>query len=304
MADSRAQPTKDVVLITPSYAPDFELCSDLNRSVLRHAPECSRHEIIVYREDRKLFSRITNPQTVVVSKADLLPSSFLFIPFVDLTINLKRPFPPVRGWILQQIVKLAAVAASTDDMVLIVDSDVEFVRPFTRNMFVRDGHIRFYRKPDEVDERLPRHVIWHRVARSLLGLPSAEPPFPDYISSLLAWNPEFVRQMLARVASVTGRPWQTALAGQLHFSESTLYGVFIDHVVGKQGNSFVSDDPLCLSHYTSPLTEGTASEFLRKAKQTDVAVMISSKSRTPLHVKRRSVEAYRAAQSAALDAGP
>ena len=53
----------------------------------------------------------------------------------------------MRGWILQQVLKLAAVAASEDDVVLLVNSDVEFLRPFTVETFVRDGVVRFYSKP-------------------------------------------------------------------------------------------------------------------------------------------------------------
>ena len=101
--------------------------------------------------------------------------------------------------------------------------------------------------PMQIDERLPRHMIWHRVARALLGLSPAEPPYTDYInSSMLACDPSIVRRMLARVAATTGRPWTTAIARQLHFSEWTLYGVFVDDVIGAPANSFASDDPLCL----------------------------------------------------------
>ena len=83
----------------------------------------------------------------------------------------------MRGWILQQVVKLAAIAASEDDVVLLVDSDIEFIRPFTAEMFVRNGMVRFFSKPDQIDKRLSRHMTWHRVARALLGLPPAEPPY-------------------------------------------------------------------------------------------------------------------------------
>ena len=55
--------------------------------------------------------------------------------------------------------------------------------------------------------------------------------------------------MLARVAATTGRPWTTAIARQLHFSEWTLYGVFVDDVIGAPANSFASDDPLCLGYW-------------------------------------------------------
>ena len=52
-------------------------------------------------------------------------------------------------------------------------------------MFVRDGKVRFFRKPNQIDKRLPRHLAWHRVARVLLGLQPVEPPYTDYISRLL-----------------------------------------------------------------------------------------------------------------------
>jgi hypothetical protein len=219
------------------------------------------------------------------------------LPFSKFTANLLRPFPPVRGWILQQLIKLAAVAECNDDVVLLVDSDIEFVRPFTADTFVRNGVVRFYRKPNTVDARLPRHMLWHRAARALLGLPPAEPPYTDYVSSLSAWNPAIVRQMLARVTGATGRPWATAIGGQLHFSEWTLYGVYVDGMLDGSATSYVSDDPLCLAQWgTIPLNQYSASEFISALQPTDIAVMISAKTRTPLAVRRAALEGHRRVQ--------
>jgi hypothetical protein len=211
-----------------------------------------------------------------------------------MSINLSRPFPPVRGWIQQQLIKLAAVAESEEDAVLIADSDVEFVRPFTPEMFIRDGKVRFFRNPDTIDAGLPRHMTWHRVARALLGLPPAEPPYPDYISSLVAWAPATVRRMLARVAAVTARPWTTAIAGQIDFSECVLYGVFVDGVSDGRSNSFASEDPLCLLHWEqAPVSLDSVADFVRGVRPTDVAAMISSKSGTPPRVREAIFSALR-----------
>jgi hypothetical protein len=190
---------KRMSVITKSFAPDFELCADLHQSVLDYSPDSVHHHIIVPGPDLKLFGRLAGPRTHIRCETDLLPRWFVPVPFTNVAVNLGRPFPPVRGWILQQVVKLAAVAASGDDVVLVADSDVEFFRPFTAEMFVRAGTVRFFCKPNQIDKRLPRHMIWHRVARELLGLPPAEPPYADYISSPLAWDPMIVRKMLARV---------------------------------------------------------------------------------------------------------
>lgn len=288
-----------MAVITPSFAPDFELCVALNRSVLDYAPNTVQHHIIVPRSDLKLFGRLAGPRTHIRCEADFLPRTFIPVPFSNITVNLGRPFPPVRGWILQQVIKLAAVAAADDDVVLVVDSDVEFIRPFTAEMFIRDGKVRFFRKPKQIDERLPRHVAWHRVARVLLGLQPVEPPFTDYIpSSLVSWDPRIVKQMLARVTATTGRPWPTAIAAELHFSEWTLYGVFVDEVNGAPANSFASEDQLCLCYWDfSPLNLDRTTDFIRGIRSTDVAAMISSKSRTPLAVREAAFAALRAAHS-------
>ncbi len=175
-----------LAVITPSYEPDFGLCEDLSRSVLENSPETVHHHIIVPRRDLELFARLAGPRTHIRCEADFLPSSFVPMPFSKFTVNFRRPFPPVRGWILQQVLKLAAAAAFREDAIVLVDSDIEFIRPFTPETFVRQGVVRFYRNPNAVDERLPRHMIWHRVARALLGLPPpGPPPYPNYISSLL-----------------------------------------------------------------------------------------------------------------------
>ena len=170
-----------MAVMTKSFAPDFDLCAALNRSVLDNTPDAIHHYIIVPRTDLKLFDRLSGPRTHIRCEADLLPRTFVPMPFSNIVVNLARPFPPVRGWVLQQVIKVAAIAASEDDAVLVVDSDAEFIRPFTAEMFVRDGKVRFFCKPNQIDRRLPRHMTWHRVARDLLGLPPAEPPYPDYI---------------------------------------------------------------------------------------------------------------------------
>jgi hypothetical protein len=292
-----------MTVVTKSYAPDFELCSDLQRSVREFTPETVSHHIIVPRSDLALFRRLAGPRTYIRCDLDFLPRSFVPLPFGNFALNLGRPLPPVRGWILQQVVKLAAVASSQDEVVLVADSDVEFVRPFTAESFLENGVVRFYRRANVIDERLQRHIIWHRVARTLLGLPSADPPYNDYISCLLACNPSVVRSMLARVNDTTGSQWATAIARQLHFSEWTLYGVYVDAVAGLPHSGFASDDPKCLVYWDEiPLDDRGMAEFLQGVRPTDVAAAVSAKSRTPLAIRREAFAARRARAAAVTPA--
>jgi len=282
-----------MTIVTPSYRPDFELCVDLNRSVLQYARECVEHHILVPRSDYKLFSSLAGPRTHVRCREELLPTSFVRVPLTHFLLNLRWPFLPVRGWIEQQIVKLAAASACTADVVLLVDSDVQFVRSFSAATFVQEGAVRFYRLPNGVDVRLPHHLRWHECARRLLGLPPGSPPHPDYISSMVSCDPAVVRQMLAHVETTTGLPWSTAISKQLHFSEWTLYGVFVDELADASASAFASDQPLCLGDWSTTFSQEKAEEFLSNVGAADVAAMISSKSGTALSTRRAAFATWR-----------
>ena len=285
-----------MIVMTPSFRGDHELCADLNRSVLSCTGPEVEHHLVVPRRDLRLFATLDGPRTVLRAEEDFLPRSFVALPWVNYTVSLRAPFPPVRGWIKQQILKLAAVARTDADVVVMVDSDIQFIRPFTASTFLRDGVVRFYRQPGGVDAHLPRHVIWHQVARTLLGLPTASPPHPDYVSSLLAWSPGLLRELLERVEHTSGVPWPVAVGRQLHFSEWTLYGVYVDEVAGPPATAFAADRSLCHSYWDEvPLDERTAAAFLDGLAPDDIAVMISAKSRTPLAVRRAALRAVSAA---------
>jgi hypothetical protein len=65
-----------------------------------------------------------------------------------------------------------------------------FIRPVTVETFAPGGQVRLFRLDDGVDTSLMRHVRWHAVSRSLLGLPAAPPPsLPDYVTALKQLGP-------------------------------------------------------------------------------------------------------------------
>jgi Family of unknown function (DUF6492) len=279
-----------LAVITPSYAPDLELCRDLNKSVLEHTPYSTTHYIITPRRDLQQFQRLRGPRTFVWSVDQLLPRYVVELPRANFWLNLHRPFPPVRGWVMQQIVKLQLASQIEADILLLTDSDVLFVRSVTAETFQQDGRMRFYRKEQGIDEKLPRHCVWHNVARSLLGVPHASPPLPDYISAFNVWDRALVLAMQDRIEQITGRPWLEAVAAQLHVSEFILYGVFVDEVLGEKANVTPTDSMLCHSYWNhAPLNLDGAEEFVRATPIEDVTIMISAKSNTPLGVRRAAL---------------
>jgi hypothetical protein len=280
-------------IITPSYAPDFELCRDLVASVRRFAPPGTVHRIIVSRADRELFAQLAGDGVVVEVVADLLPSTMRKLPFANAWVSLRRPWPPVRGWIAQQIVKLGAAARSGADRVLLVDSDIVFIRPFSADDMGGSGAIPLYRLTGAVHAGMTRHVLWDAVARDLLGLPASDDgALPDYICCPCPWSPDVVRSLLASVQEHAGMPWQIAIGRQLHFSEMVLYGVYADAFVSPAEDVTVVTDMKCVNHYEeTPLDGRGLSRLLESAAQTDVALMVSAKSGTALSTRRDTLAA-------------
>ena len=267
----------EIAFITPSYADDFELCEDCSKSVLEYAPESTIHYIIVPRQDLSRFDRLRNSRTRVLSLDELLPWRIVSLPGPNLWINLRRPFPPVRGWVMQQIVKLMTAEAFDADIIVSIDSDVTLVRAIRADTFLKGGDIRFYCKEEAIDDRLPRHVIYHNVARSLLGLPPAQPPFPDYIHMPSVWDRSTVLALLEHIQRVTGRHWIDAVGSHLHVSECILYGVFVDEVIGGSKGIVRTDSMLCHNYYeTDPLSLESACEFIYVVSSEDFAFMISA----------------------------
>jgi Family of unknown function (DUF6492) len=280
----------ELAVITPSYAPDFELCRDLNESVLRRTDSTVTHYVITPRRDLSLFSVLRGPRTEVLAVDEVMPRRMMAVPWANYWVNMRCPGPPIRGWMMQQLVKLQAATRISADRFLLVDSDVRFVRDVSAATFCRDGRLLFYRLAAGVHADMPRHVIWHDVARKLLGLPAEQLPLPDYVSAFNVWDRDTVLALRDRIERVTGQRWLDAIGRQLHFSEFILYGVFVDKVLGEQAPVEPTDSMMCHSCWNSlPLTLPEAERFVGGLPPDDVAIMISAKSGTPLDVRRKAL---------------
>lgn len=282
---------KTLAVVTPSYGPDAEHFGDLHRSVLEFTSSDTVHHVVVPRPDRRLFAPYAGPRCRVWTVEELLPRRYVKVPGRGLWINVRRPWPPVRGWVMQQIIKIAATAAMDTDVVLVADSDVVLVRPVTAARALIDGRMLLHRLEGGVHAQMPRHVLWHQVARDLLKLPPPpQPPLPDYMSPLTFWQPATVHKLQDRLRETTGRHWIEAFGARLHISEFMLYGVFVDEVLSATDGRPPSDTSVC--HKTpdeSPMDLHTALEFAGKLGREAVGMMISSKSGTPPEVRQAAI---------------
>lgn len=289
----RTDPVSETLaVVTPSYGPDLELCKDLNRSVLTMTAADVVHHIIVPRNDLTEFQSLAGPRTVVHDAREYLPLSFLKLPWLNMWVNVARPWPPVRGWICQQIIKLAVVATLDARGVLLMDSDSVLVRPTTLDAFSVDGEVCMYRKPGGVDHTLPGHRLWHDSARRLLGIqPPSDGDLTDYICWPCLWEPHIVRQMLLHIENTAGSAWSTAVASQLRLSEMMLYGIFVDEVLG--GKRATSTTMKGTVHSAEQALNGAELQQLLSSGPHDaLAVMLSAKAGIPLETRRRALKEF------------
>ena len=292
-----------LAILTPSYAPDFDSFSALHRSVLEFTDPAVLHYVVVPDEDLPLFATIRSSRMVLVGYRALLPRTFVStawfahavarIPRVPrgarfIAVNTRRPWPPLRGWLLQQIVKLSMAMRAECDTVLVIDSDAQLIRPVAEATFSSGAAVRFYRKPAAITAEMTGHVQWHAAARRMLGVaPGGPPPYADPIGSLISWDPDVVRLCTARLADVSGRAWETAVSREWEFSEYVLYGEYLAEFGTERQLSFVADRTLCHSHWDPrPLDLERAAEFVESIHPDDIAVHVQSNSHTPPEVLR------------------
>lgn len=278
----------ELAVITPSFAPDAELFAELHRSVLEHTSDDTIHHVVVPAAHKSFFTRLANPRLRVWTHPQLVPRRFVRLPAPGgVWINSRRPWPPVRGWVMQQAVKIAIAAVVEADAVMIADSDVVLLRDTTIRDFSHSGRLCLYREEGAVHSGLERHVLWHQVARKLLGLPeAAPPPLPDYVSPLNFWDPSVVRKMQDRIADVTGLHWFDAFTRQLHVSEFIVYGVFVDEMLDPSSKP-PSNTTICHNSWErTPMAMQEALSFGERVNPEAVAMMISSHSQTPMDVRR------------------
>ena len=279
-----------LAIVTPSYAADFVRFRRLHESVVQHAPLDVMHYVIVPPPDVGRFSSIQSPRLRVLREPEVLPGQFVTttrlgrIPHLPrgyrvAAVNLRRPWPPIRGWVLQQIVKLAFVSTLDADVALLIDSDVMLVRGFSEETFRREGSVRHYRMPYAVHSGMTRHLNWRNTAARLLGVSQPSDDHADYIAGVVSWSPAIVRDLLARIEAVSSRPWATVIGSQLDFSEYFLYGEYLAAMGTPAQKAFTSAHSLCHSSWGT-LTSAAADEFVESMPATDIAIHVQSNSDT------------------------
>jgi hypothetical protein len=253
MNPTRPSAESTVAFVTVSYAPDRDRCELLCRSIDALASTAAGHWLIVERADLPAFKDFESSFRRLLATEDVIPSSVLRVAMrrIGLRTNLflTPRAKPIRGWLLQQLAKLAISRELKSDVILHADSDVALIRQFqTSDVIDPMGLVRLYCVPREVHSGMSNHVQWHRAAERLLGLPEAPIPLPEFITHLVPWKRENAVALLDYLDD-RGRPWFRAIANSWSVSEYVLYGRFVTEVLGEASGHRLSTSSLCRDYW-------------------------------------------------------
>jgi Family of unknown function (DUF6492) len=270
-----------LAFVTPSYPPDLERCELLVESLDRFGA-AYKHYIIVDRADMAAFAHLASPRTILIEAESIIDRRFVRIPWKGSSWYNWRTLP-MRGWISQQVYKLAAVKVVPEDVLVMTDSDTTFIRPFSVDNFMIDGKIGLL-DVDYCADMVPK---WTGVATRMLGL-DAEPALRGHVGNLIAWRRDHMLGLQAHVERITGVPWQIAIARQRTFSEYILYGIYVRAVVGyAKSHHAPSTRALVKQPWDYDLsTQAGLQIYFDSIEADNIAVMIHSKGGLPVSAAR------------------
>ena len=298
MNSARSSGPLATALVTASYRGDFERCRLLCESIDRRVGGHSRHLILVEPRDLSLFRQLSGPRREIVDERALLPRFLRAFPD---PANMGRrriwlsPYgPPLRGWHVQQLRRLAIAAALDETVMVSLDSDVVFVRDFAVGHFQDNGRVRFYRRPGLVtglkEPYRSEHRAWARTAGDFLGLPQHPVNEDGYVASAIAWRSDTARDMRRHIENEGGRDWMKQLASTRGLSECVLYGRFVDEVEGHPERHLAGEDNLCATVWSGEAMDREALDsYVAGLAPHQVAIGIQSFIGTDLAVIRRAV---------------
>lgn len=246
-------------LVTPSYKLDYHQCLLMCESVDAFVQGDWHHYIIVNKVDFQLFSHLAGPRRTVLLISDVVPKWLRYVGKLGKirggTIWYSWRTGAIFGWHLQQIVKLNMASYLTEEMMLLVDSDVFFVRKLPLDSLISEKGITFCRTFVDENSNDPVMNSFNFQSMKTLGLP----PTTKQVNSahpLVVWHRQTVLDLCQFIETKHNKHWIAAIHGYRALSEGTLYGLFIDNII-KDRSKFTKQEISLLNgmRLSPPLTK-------------------------------------------------
>lgn len=238
----------DMIFLTVTWSADRAHFSLLHHSLELSALKSVPHHVVVHTEDLPLFEGFAGARTRLHSTAEILPDRVeeqrkrarfwqrrlgRRVMRLAGSINRRLGHPDwVRytGWHTQQLTKLAFVAASEVDTVVVLDSDVIITPHATTDDFQQLERIVCYRDKRPVAGLRGKVLHWQQTAFRLFGDPfDLGESYDGYYDTPFVMHAPSVRAMLAWLERHYSRPWWHTLVLQppRFWSEFGIYKHFL-----------------------------------------------------------------------------
>jgi hypothetical protein len=259
-----AKPAKrDAVLLTCSIARDADLFGLLAASIDRHVGDEMEHQVVVPWSDLAAFRKYQTRNRTIIAQEDLLPVKLWKLPAAlrhlsYIKAGFRRPLyltsdrNLIRGWMLQQLLKISISAQSERTAIMHVDSDVCFFRDFKTSEIFDGNNVRFFRALGAT--RNPMHRPWIEAASRFLGIDPPQDYHAHYVENCVVWRTDLVRAMIERIEAANETEFHKALFGASTISEYYLYGIFADLVAKDEGLN-AEDTSFCNSYWPNSESE-------------------------------------------------
>ncbi len=221
--------TGKITLVTPTYAKDLERFR-FQRESIERLGICDRirHLAVVDHEDLPLFKDIGFDRNLdILSTRQVLPRK---IEQRRAARGYRRRDPrywltpkPLHGWMVQQIIKLAAVEAVDTEGIVSLDCDTFFVRPIDHgDYFAEDGRMLLF----EEDVKAPaKFMDWVISAMKFLKVRLNQAPVNVYTFSAVPMHCGVIADLKRHIEKVHGCAWDRAIIAGNVF-EYSLHGVY------------------------------------------------------------------------------
>lgn len=273
-------------IVTPTYAPDFDRCRFLIESSQRFLRTSAIHYLVISKSDFPVFKTLVSDNVKLIVKEEVLPRRYVQLPFLiknkSVWIDIKGRI--IRGWIIQQIIKLSASNFTTEKNIIFMDSDEFFIRDTHLNdFFIKNNRLRLFRS------NIPCLSLWASTISKLLGLELSVCQKCSYVGHPVTWDSDILCRLHSYLSFRHGDYWPFVITKHWHFSEYQLYGVFSEYLTDTSRYHYISEKEVSLMHKWSSnyrpsiLQSNDLKKFFDQDEGFNFA-MVSSASKTPVNV--------------------
>jgi hypothetical protein len=220
-------------IVTPTYHLDYEQFKLMCESMDRFVKGNWHHYVVVSKADYPMFAPFNGPRRTVMENTKILPPWLRYIGKLGRVRSGSFYFSwrtgLIFGWHIQQLVKLSMANFVKEDAMMLVDSDLFFIKPFEIDTLIKHGRLPFIKSPTSYAERDQPAPPFLERAKITLGLSSSTPSY-DYANNIVFWRRQTAIELCDFIAKKHGKHWIAALSGFHTISEGSLYGLFVEHI--------------------------------------------------------------------------